>query len=131
MVEISENLIEQARKANVNHIVKQSAFGSQREGITMNMLHHEVEKIIESSGINYTFLRPMSFMQNYLGLAAADSIRTLGTFSFPLGDSKTSFVDTRDIAAAAVQALTNSDENKNKAYLSPFKNAGNSSFRRY
>src|SRR5215469_544247 len=114
MVEISENLIEQARKANVNHIVKQSAFGSQREGITMNRLHHEVEKIIESSGINYTFLRPISFMQNYLGLA--DSIRTLGTFSFPLGDSKTSVVDTRDIAAAAVQALTNSYEHKNKAY---------------
>jgi uncharacterized protein YbjT (DUF2867 family) len=114
MVEISENLVEQARKANVNHIVKQSAFGSQREGITMNRLHREIEKIVESSGINYTFLRPMSFMQNYLGLA--DSIRTLGTFSFPLGDSKISFVDTRDIGAAAVQALTNSDEHKNRAY---------------
>jgi uncharacterized protein YbjT (DUF2867 family) len=62
MVEISENLVEQARKANVNHIVKQSAFGSQREGITMNRLHREVEKIIKSSGINCTFLRPMSFM---------------------------------------------------------------------
>jgi len=114
MVEISENLVEQARKANVNHIVKQSAFGSEGQGITMNRLHCEVEQIIESSGINYTFLRPMSFMQNYLGLA--DSIRTLGTFSFPLGDSKTSFVDTRDIAAAAVQALTNSNEHRDKAY---------------
>jgi uncharacterized protein YbjT (DUF2867 family) len=115
MVDISENLVEQARKANVNHIVKQSAFGSNvGQGITMNRLHREVEEIIESSGINYTFLRPMSFMQNYLGLA--DSIRTQGTFSFPLGDSKTSFVDTRDIAAAAVQALTKSDEHKNKAY---------------
>jgi uncharacterized protein YbjT (DUF2867 family) len=49
-----------------------------------------------------------TFMHNYLGLA--DSIRALGTFSFSLGDSKTSFVDTRDIGAAAVQALTNSDE---------------------
>jgi len=114
MVEISENLVEQARKANVKYIVKQSAFGSEGQGITMNRLHREVEQIIESSGINYTFLRPMSFMQNYLGLA--DSIRTQGTFSFPLGDSKTSLVDTRDIAAAAVQALTNSDEHKNKAY---------------
>ena len=98
MVEISENLVEQARKANVNHIVKQSAFGSEGQEITMNRLHREVEEIIESSGINYTFLRPMSFMQNYLALA--DSVRTQGTFSFPLGDSKTSFVDTRDIAAA-------------------------------
>lgn len=114
MVEISENLVEQARKANVDHIVKQSAFGSNMNQVTTrNRLHQEVEEIIELSGINYTFLRPMPFMQNYLGF---DSIRTQGTFSIPVGDSKTSFVDTRDIAAVAVQALTKSDEHRNKVY---------------
>jgi hypothetical protein len=82
--------------------------------IYRNRLHREVEKIIELSGINYTFLRPMPFMQNYLGFA--DSIRTQGTFSLPVGDSKTCFVDTRDIAAVAVQALTKSNEHRNKAY---------------
>jgi uncharacterized protein YbjT (DUF2867 family) len=80
----------------------------------MNKLHRQVEKIIESSGINYTFLRPMSFMQNYLGLS--DSIKTRSVFYQPLGDSKTSFVDTRDIAAVAVGALTKSREHENKAY---------------
>lgn len=115
MVEISENLVEQARKANVDHIVKQSAFGSNMNQVTTrNRLHQEVEEIIELSGINYTFLRPMPFMQNYLGFA--DSIRTQGTFSIPVGDSKTSFVDTRDIAAVAVQALTKSKEHTNKVY---------------
>jgi uncharacterized protein YbjT (DUF2867 family) len=115
MVEISENLVEQARKANVDHIVKQSAFGSNmNQATTRNRLHREVEKIIELSGINYTFLLPMPFMQNYLGFA--DSIRTQDTFSIPVGDSKTSFVDTRDIAAVAVQALTKSNEHRNKVY---------------
>jgi uncharacterized protein YbjT (DUF2867 family) len=115
MVEISENLVEQARKANVDHIVKQSSFGSNMNQVTTrNRLHQEVEEIIELSGINYTFLRPMPFMQNYLGFA--DSIRTQGTFSIPVGDSKTSFVDTRDIAAVAVQALTKSNEHTNKVY---------------
>jgi uncharacterized protein YbjT (DUF2867 family) len=115
MVEISENLVEQARKANVDHIVKQSAFGSNMNQVTTrNRLHQEVEEIIELSGINYTFLRPMPFMQNYLGFA--DSIRTQGTFSIPVGNSKTSFVDTRDIAAVAVQALTKSNEHRNKVY---------------
>lgn len=114
MVEISENLVEQARKANVDHIVKQSAFGSNMNQVTTrNRLHQEVEEIIELSGINYTFLRPMPFMQNYLGF---DSIRTQGMFSIPVGDSKTSFVDTRDIAAVAVQALTKSNEHMNKVY---------------
>jgi uncharacterized protein YbjT (DUF2867 family) len=72
----------------------------------MNKLHRQVEEIIESSGINYTFLRPMSFMQNYLGFS--DSIKAQDAFYQPLEDSKTSFVDTRDIAAVAVEALTKS-----------------------
>jgi uncharacterized protein YbjT (DUF2867 family) len=114
MVEMSKNLIREAKKANVNHIVKQSAFGSDLEdGITMNKLHRKVEEAIESSGINYTFLRPMSFMQNYLGLS--NSIKSQGVFYAPLIDSRTSFVDVRDIAAVAVEALTKSGH-ENKAY---------------
>jgi uncharacterized protein YbjT (DUF2867 family) len=114
MVEMSKSLIREAKKANVNHIVKQSAFGSDLEdGITMNKLHRQVEEAIKSSGINYTFLRPMSFMQNYLGLG--DSIKSQGVFYAPLIDSRTSFVDVRDIAAVAVEALTKSGH-ENKAY---------------
>lgn len=114
MEEISAEIIEQAKKAKVRHIVKQSAFGADREPrITMNKMHRQVEKVIESSGINYTFLRPMSFMQNYLGFS--NSIKTQGAFYVPLGDSKTSFVDTRDIAAVGVTALTNNGY-ENKAY---------------
>jgi uncharacterized protein YbjT (DUF2867 family) len=114
MVEMSKNLIREAKKADVNHIVKQSAFGSDLEdGITMNKLHRQVEEAIESSGINYTFLRPMSFMQNYLGLS--NSIKSQGVFYAPLIDSRTSFVDLRDIAAVAVEALTKSGH-ENKAY---------------
>jgi uncharacterized protein YbjT (DUF2867 family) len=114
MVEMSKSLIREAKKANVNHIVKQSAFGSDLEdGITMNKLHRQVEEAIESSGINYTFLRPMSFMQNYLG--HSDSIKSQGVFYAPLIDSRTSFVDVRDIAAVAVEALTKSGH-ENKAY---------------
>jgi uncharacterized protein YbjT (DUF2867 family) len=111
---MSKSLIREAKKANVNHIVKQSAFGSDLEdGITMNKLHRQVEEAIESSGINYTFLRPMSFMQNYLG--HSDSIKSQGVFYAPLIDSRTSFVDVRDIAAVAVEALTKSGH-ENKAY---------------
>jgi uncharacterized protein YbjT (DUF2867 family) len=114
MVEMSKNLIREAKKANVSHIVKQSAFGSDlADGIIMNKLHRQVEEAIESSGINYTFLRPMSFMQNYLGLS--NSIKSQGVFYTPLIDSRTSFVDLRDIAAVAVEALTKSGH-ENKAY---------------
>jgi uncharacterized protein YbjT (DUF2867 family) len=115
MVDISMNLVNEAKKANVKHIVKQSAFGSDMEPphITMNKLHRQVEEAIESSGINYTFLRPTSFMQNYLGFA--NFIKSQGLFYAPLADSRTSFVDIRDIAAVAVEALTKSGH-ENKAY---------------
>jgi uncharacterized protein YbjT (DUF2867 family) len=115
MVEISTNLVDEAKKAKVKHIVKQSAFGSdiKKPGITMSRLHRQVEEIIESSGIDYTFLRPTSFMQNYLGFA--NSIKSQGVFYAPLADSRSSFVDVRDIAAVAVQALTKSGH-ENKAY---------------
>jgi uncharacterized protein YbjT (DUF2867 family) len=99
----------------VSHIVKQSVFALDPEyEITANKLHRQAEKIVQSSDINYTFLRPVSFMQNYLSFS--DSIKKRGTFYQPLDDSKTSFVDTRDIAAVAVAALTKSTEHKNKAY---------------
>ena len=81
--------------------------------ITMNKLHRQVEEAIESSGINYTFLRPTSFMQNYLGFA--NSIKSQGVFYAPLADSRSSFVDIRDIAAVAVEALTKGGH-ENKAY---------------
>src|SRR5262245_16347312 len=114
MVEMSKSLIREAKKADVNHIVKQSAFGSDLEnGITMNKLHRLVEDAIKSCGIKYTFLRPMSFMQNYLGLS--NSIKSQGVFYAPLIDSRISFVDVRDIAAVAVEALTKGGH-ENKAY---------------
>lgn len=114
MVEISTNLVDEAKKAKVKHIVKQSAFGSDMEPhITMNKLHRQVEEAIEFSGINYTFLRPTSFMQNSLGFA--NSIKSQGVFYAPLADSRSSFVDVRDIAAVAVQALTQGGH-ENKAY---------------
>jgi uncharacterized protein YbjT (DUF2867 family) len=113
MVELTASVVGEARKAGVRHIVKLSGMGADAEpGIELGRLHREAEKIIESSGIAFTHLRPNSFFQNYLGLP---TIKTQGTFYLPLGDAKVSLVDTRDIASVAVQALTKSGH-ENKAY---------------
>jgi len=68
MVELSSNLISEAKKAGtVKHIVNQSVMGADAEpGIIPSRLHRQVEKIIEESGIPFTFLRPNFFMQNIL-----------------------------------------------------------------
>ena len=39
-------------------------------GTTIGRLHRQEEKIIEKSGIPYTFLRPTSFMQNFVNIYA-------------------------------------------------------------
>lgn len=115
MVNMSLNFVEQAKNSGIKHIVKLSGMGAQMEAITMAKWHREVERAIENSGISFTFLRPNSFMQNYVNFFG-DSIRTQGVFYLPLGDGKVSLVDTRDIAAVALEVLLNTDAHQGKAY---------------
>ena len=65
MVDITSRLVEEGRKNHVKSIVKLSAMGANLEpGFSGGRLHRQVEKIIEDSGIPYTFLRPNAFMQS-------------------------------------------------------------------
>ena len=115
MVELSANLVAAAKKAGVKHIVKSSGMGAEVEpGITLTRWHREAEKAIEASGIAFTFVRPNGFMQNYANFNGA-TIKTQNTFYLPVGDGKVSYIDTRDIAAVAVAALTQ-DGHEGKAY---------------
>src|SRR5919108_2224014 len=105
MVDLTSNLVREAKNARVKYIVKQSVMGAEVEpGITPGILHRQAEKIIEESKISFTFLRPNFFMQNFVNFYS-HSIKTQGAFYVPAADAKVSFVDVRDIAAVAVQAL--------------------------
>jgi uncharacterized protein YbjT (DUF2867 family) len=121
LTDISSNLVNEAKKNGVKYIVKLSAMGAGSESeSTILQLHKEEEKIIEDSGIPYTFLRPPTFMQNFV-TQFGYTIRTQNAFYVPAGDAKMSFVDARDIAAIAVGMLTNnsnggSQQRHNKAY---------------
>lgn len=97
--------VEAARKAGVKHIVRSSALGAgPRAPIWMGKSHGEIERMIEDSGIEWTFVQPASFFQNYLGYA--NSIKNENAFYAPLGDGKISLADARDIAAVAAAVLT-------------------------
>lgn len=113
MVELDAMTIEAAKKAGVKHIVRLSVMGADTEQeFPLGNLHRQVEKLIEASGISYTFLRPNSFFQNYITFTGS-TIKSQNSFYLPLGDGKVSFVDVRDVAAlAAVELTQNSDENK-------------------
>jgi uncharacterized protein YbjT (DUF2867 family) len=111
MVDLTSNLLNEAKQAGVKYIVKQSVLGADAEpGITPSRLHKQAEKVVEESGIPFTFLRPNFFMQNFVTFYS-HFIKTQGAFYVPAGDAKASFVDVRDIAAVAVQALSGSSKN--------------------
>jgi len=103
--ELEVNAVEAARAAGVKHIVKLSVLRAEEEAFSFAKIHRPVEKAIEASGLEWTFLRPNGFMQNvvtYLG----NTIRSENIFYSAAVDAKISHVDVRDIAAVAVKALT-------------------------
>ena len=119
VTDISSKFIREAKKKGVKYIVKLSATGAGSEPTsTILRLHGLEEKIIQESGIPYTFLRPSAFMQNFV-TQFGNTIRTQNAFYVPAEDAKMSFVDTRDIAAISSKILTNngvSQQYSNKTY---------------
>jgi uncharacterized protein YbjT (DUF2867 family) len=99
------NAVEAAKADGVQHIVKLSVMGAVEEAFSLARVHRSVEKVIESSGIAWTFLRPNSFMQNVMTFMS-ETIKAEGVFYSASGEAKISHVDVRDIAVVAVKVLT-------------------------
>jgi uncharacterized protein YbjT (DUF2867 family) len=114
MVALTQNLLEVVRKTgSIRHIVKLSVLRGDDDadhGIIADRLHRKAEKMIEDSGIPYTFICPTFFMQSFATFFP-QKIKEQGTFYLPAGDGKVSFVDARDIASVAVEALINNNIN--------------------
>jgi uncharacterized protein YbjT (DUF2867 family) len=114
--ELAANLVKEAKKNAIKHIVKQSVMGADTElDVAHLRLHRQAEKMIEESGIPFTFLRPNDFMQNFVNFYSP-TIKSNNALYLPAEDAKVSFVDVRDIAATAVKTLTDDGKHIGKAY---------------
>ena len=114
--ELAANLVKEAKKNGIKHIVKQSVMGADSElDVAHLRLHRQAEKMIEESGFPFTFLRPNDFMQNFVNFYSP-TIKSNNALYLPAEDAKVSFVDVRDIAATAVKALTDDGKHIGKAY---------------
>jgi uncharacterized protein YbjT (DUF2867 family) len=107
MTELHQGLaaVNEARRRGIEHLV----YLSVHNPYTMPHAPHIASKIaienaIKESGLTYTILRPNNFYQNDYWFE--DAIRQHGIYPQPIGDVGLSRVDTRDVADAAVNALT-------------------------
>lgn len=108
MPELAALVTERARAHGISHLVRLSAFGvDYPRPITLGRIHGEVEKIIRASGLEWTFLRPNAFMQNFISYWG-ETIRNKNAFYIPQGQGRVSLIDARDIADAAVAVLMGS-----------------------
>lgn len=100
-------VVDAALAAGVERIVKISgsapSLGPNGPSPTA-VAHWRSERLIEASGLRWTFLRPSFVMQNLLQLPL-----TAGLLLAPMGHAAIAMIDARDVAACAVAALTRDD----------------------
>jgi uncharacterized protein YbjT (DUF2867 family) len=81
----------------------------------ISAFHADVERLIERSGLEWTFLRPSGFATNTL--LWAPQIRAGDVVRWPYGAARRSLIHERDIAAVAAQALTSGGRGATKYIL--------------
>ncbi|MFF4183017.1 NAD(P)H-binding protein [Streptomyces sp. NPDC001691] len=99
------NALSAARAAGVRHVVKLSA-AAVSDPLAQDRItcwQRAMEEQVRASGLEWTLLRPRSFMSNALGWAAG--VRKDGVIRALYGDSRNSCVDPGDVALAAARAL--------------------------
>ena len=73
--------------------------------------HAELERLIEASGVAWTFLRPGMFARNTVGWWSAQ-IRSGDVVRWPYPEAATAPIDERDIAAVAVRSLLDAGDDR-------------------
>jgi uncharacterized protein YbjT (DUF2867 family) len=105
LVQLESNMVDGCVDAGVRHVVLNSALGAGDYPKSFPSWHRKVEDKLRATRLSWTILRPNSFHQNTT-MYYAPSIRAQGVFYGSLGDSRMSYVDVRDVAAAAAKTLS-------------------------
>ncbi len=110
-------ILRAAESLGVAHVVKLSALGaSDHSKSWIGREHREVEDALQKTSMTWTILRPHAFMQNWLG-DVAESVRARGVIESPIEDGRVPFIDARDIAAVAAEALLHPDVHAGQKYF--------------
>ena len=102
--ELTATLAPQVAKLAARHVTRIVYLSAQPAAERPGSFWALTERAIEESGAAWTFLRPVGFASNTL--MWADQIRAGDVVRWPFGAAARSLIDERDIAAVAVNALT-------------------------
>jgi len=113
-VQYERAVIDAAKDAGVTRVVKLSSPRPALDSpLVFDRWHAEIERHLVRSGLRSVMLRPRTYMTNVLGYA--EGIAQTGRIFAPAGAARISFIDPRDVAAAAAAALT-ADEPLSEIY---------------
>jgi len=105
------SVIDAVKKAGVKHIILTSvASANKSTGIPHFDSKYEVEHHLEASGVPYTIIAPVSFMENFLSPMALPSLRE-GVISMVLPPERTQqIIAVADIGSFAATVIERKDE---------------------
>jgi uncharacterized protein YbjT (DUF2867 family) len=104
-IEIGQKAIHAAQAAGVSHFVYHSVLHPQVEEMPHHWKKMRVEELLFKSGLGYTILQPVAYMQNTL--AQWDPITQKGLYPVPYAaETRLGMVDLEDVAEAAAIVLT-------------------------
>ena len=113
MIRVSNQFADSAEAAGVQVVVRISSYGIDSSSATtcsqgtLGGAHIAGEQYMKEKGLILTSIRPTSFFTNFLKYDAP-SIRTVGSFYSPLGDSAAvNWISCDDISAVVACALLN------------------------
>ena len=109
----SKALVDSAKKAGVKHIVHLGVFTPEEDCYDPHFAWHQlIEAYIKLSGIQYTFLHPNCFMQNFTGFYG---VLKKGRARF-YTDKKLGWIALEDVADATAVILTEGAKHYGKDY---------------
>ena len=103
--------IEAAERMGIEQVVVLSVLGAEKNPL---LPHRRIEKHIQQTSLDWTFLRASFFMENLTEMHGAE-INADGKIVVPAGDGTTSFVASEDVAAVGARAVTEPGH-RNRAY---------------
>jgi uncharacterized protein YbjT (DUF2867 family) len=113
--EVQRKAIDTAKAAGVGHIAKISALAATTDSpVRLLRVHGVADEYLRNSGVAYTLIQPVFFMQNLL--MSAGTIAAQNAIIMPTGNGKMAQIDVRDIGTFAATVLSQPGH-ENKTYL--------------